>query len=141
MRDGVDLVELGGVGITVGQSRRIFQRRLGQCGSVFSSLEEKVGFQAIRGRARNRLAKLLLRLVGPLNGRLPGLGRLATRLIVLDRAGGEDGAAQGEAQGRADPFFLTHGSAERRESPKRSNAKGDKVVSLPAGWGREALRR
>ena len=121
VRDRVDLMELARVGIAVGKRRGIFERRLGQRRARSRRPSGTARLEAVGRRRRDRLAQLPFGLVVPIDrhaGRTgrAGLGSDDCRF----RAGGEGGAAQGEARGRADPFLLLIGRLNAAAPPKRS---------------------
>ena len=60
--NGVDFVQLRRVGVAVGECGGIFQPRLNDRLALLPALQEQVGFQSVRGRLRNRIADILLRL-------------------------------------------------------------------------------
>ena len=113
-RERVDFKELVGVGVAVGKRRRIFERCVNQCRAILATFKEKVGLEAMGGGLGDRLADLLLGLAIEVDRGSAGLvGARLSRMIASPRAGDEGGAAQGEAERRADPFFVTHGPLER----------------------------
>jgi hypothetical protein len=110
-RDGVDLEQLVGIGITVRQRRGIFERCLDQRLAAFAALQEQLGLEPMLRRLGDRVADFLFRAV------VEGDSRLFRRSIAVGlvgggallRASGEGGGAQGKADGRADQFTLHTG--------------------------------